>query len=175
MKQISRGTNTRPAGTAVLAATSLFCAHLPAQTEADEDASKEPLVHERIVVTAQKREQELGDVPSSVALFDGDSLDAVTSPGSDIRDLSARVPSLYADGSNGNIMPRFYIRGLGNTDFDLNASQPVGMYVDGVVQENVLLESQMMFDIERIFLDRGRCQGQSAAQSFAPESGRLLV
>ncbi|WP_052370902.1 TonB-dependent receptor [Iodidimonas nitroreducens] len=107
------------------------------------------------MVTAQKRTQSLRDVPSSVATFGGDALDVLTSPGSDIRDLAGRVPSLNAEGSNGNIMPRFYIRGLGNTDFDLNASQPVGIYVDGVVKENVLLKSQMMFDIERIEVLRG--------------------
>jgi iron complex outermembrane receptor protein len=104
-------------------------------TQSEQNSSREgSLVLEEIMVTAQKRTQSLRDVPSSVATFGGDALDVLTSPGSDIRDLAGRVPSLNAEGSNGNIMPRFYIRGLGNTDFDLNASQPVGIYVDGVVK-----------------------------------------
>jgi len=110
---------------------------------------------DRMLVTAQKREQSIQDIPFSVATLGGDSLAAIQSAGSDIRDLAARVPSLNVEGSNGNIMPRFYIRGLGNTDFDLNASQPVAIVVDEVVQENILLKSQMLFDLERIEVLRG--------------------
>jgi iron complex outermembrane receptor protein len=110
---------------------------------------------EDVVVTAQRREERIQDVPVSVATASQEEVAAVQSPGSDIRDLKARVPSLNAEGSNGNIQPRFYIRGMGNTDFDINASQPVVLMVDGVVQENVLLKSQMLFDVKQIEVQRG--------------------
>jgi iron complex outermembrane receptor protein len=110
---------------------------------------------EDVVVTAQKREESIQDVPVSVATASPEEIAAVQSPGSDIRDLAARVPSLNTDGSNGNVMPRFYIRGMGNTAFDINASQPVVLMVDGVVQENVLLKSQMLFDIQQVEVQRG--------------------
>jgi len=126
-----------------------------AQAQQQTGARDESLVLEEIVVTARKRTESLQDIPVSVATLGGDNLAAIQSAGSDIRDLAARIPSLNAEGSNGNIMPRFYIRGLGNTDFDLNASQPVAVIVDGVVQENVLLKSQMLFDLERIEVLRG--------------------
>ena len=48
------------------------------------------------------------------------------------------------ESSFGRIFPRFYIRGLGNTDFDLNASQPVSVLYDGVVLEKC--------PVERVFL-----------------------
>jgi len=115
----------------------------------------EPGALEDVIVTAQRREERLQDVPVSVATASGEEIAAVQSPGSDIRDLKARVPSLNAEGSNGNVMPRFYIRGMGNTDFDINASQPVVLMVDGVVQENVLLKSQMLFDIQQVEVQRG--------------------
>ena len=51
--------------------------------------------------------------------------------------------------------PRFYIRGLGNTDFDLNASQPVSLIYDEVVQESPLLKGFPVFDLERIEVLRG--------------------
>jgi len=55
----------------------------------------------------------------------------------DVKAVSARVPSLAARSRpSGAPSLRFYIRGLGNTDFDLNASQPVSMIVDEVVLEN---------------------------------------
>ena len=50
------------------------------------------------------------------------------------------MPSLNIESSFGRAFPRFYIRGLGNTDFDLNASQPVSLVYDDVVQENPILK-----------------------------------
>ena len=75
--------------------------------------------------------------------------------GDDIRALATRVPSLYAESSNGRLAPRFYIRGLGNSDFDLAASQPVSIIVDDVVLENVILKSFPLFDLERVEVLRG--------------------
>ena len=82
-------------------------------------------------------------------------MDALFEGGEDIRALATRVPSLYAESSNGRLAPRFYIRGLGNTDFDLAASQPVSVIVDEVVLENVILKSSPLFDIERVEVLRG--------------------
>jgi iron complex outermembrane receptor protein len=39
---------------------------------------------------------------------------------------------------------------LGNTDFDLAASQPVSIVIDNVVKENVILKSFPLFDIEQV-------------------------
>lgn len=112
-------------------------------------------VLEEIVVTAQKREQNIQDVPISVSTIGGDVLDNFGSGGEDIRMLSARIPGLNAESSNGRVAPRFYIRGLGNTDFDLAASQPVSIIMDEVVMENVVLKSFPLFDIERVEVLRG--------------------
>ncbi|MGK0373043.1 MAG: iron complex outermembrane receptor protein, partial [Glaciecola sp.] len=57
--------------------------------------------------------------------------------------------------SNGRVAPRFYIRGLGNTDFDLAASQPVSIIMDDVVMENVTLKSFPLFDIQQVEVIRG--------------------
>lgn len=110
---------------------------------------------EEIVVTAQKREQSLQDVPSSVAAVSGEKLSVLNAAGTDIRFLSARVPSLTIESSFGRTFPRFYIRGLGNTDFDLNASQPVSLIYDEVVLENPILKGAPAFDLERIEVLRG--------------------
>lgn len=110
---------------------------------------------EQIVVTAQKREERLRDVPISVDVLDGEKLDVLRSGGQDILFLSGRSPSLYAESSSGRIFPRFYIRGLGNTDFDLNSSQPVALVYDGVVLENALLKGFPVFDTKRVEVLRG--------------------
>tara|TARA_R110002110_G_scaffold184698_2_gene391499 strand:- start:19974 stop:22133 length:2160 start_codon:yes stop_codon:yes gene_type:complete len=110
---------------------------------------------EEIIVTAQKREQSLLDVPLSVATLSGERFAALFEGGADIRGLSARVPGLYVESSNGRVAPRFYIRGLGNIDFDLAASQPVSIIMDEVVKENVVLKSFPLFDIEQVEVLRG--------------------
>jgi iron complex outermembrane receptor protein len=110
---------------------------------------------EELVVTAQRHEQNVQDVPVSVSSLSGERLNAMFEGSGDIRELATRVPSLYAESSNGRLAPRFYIRGLGNTDFDLAASQPVSIIVDDVVLENVVLKSFPLFDIDRVEVLRG--------------------
>lgn len=110
---------------------------------------------DEVVVTAQKREQSLQDVPLSVEVLQDEKLDVLSSGGEDILFLNARVPSLYAETSFGRAFPRFYIRGLGNTDFDLNANQPVSLVYDGVVLENPILKGFPVFDLDRVEVLRG--------------------
>ncbi len=110
---------------------------------------------DEMLVTAQRRSENIQDVPLSVAALEGDRLDVMFEGGGDIQALAARVPSLYAESSNGRLAPRFYIRGLGNSDFDLAASQPVSIIVDDVVLENVILKSFPLFDLERVEVLRG--------------------
>lgn len=112
-------------------------------------------VLEEIVVTAQKREEALQDVPISVATLSGDRLNVLFSGSEDILALSGRVPGLYANSSNGRVAPRFYLRGLGNIDFDLAASQPVSIVMDDVVMENVALKSFPLFDMQQVEVIRG--------------------
>jgi len=112
-------------------------------------------VLEEIRVTAQRREERLEDVPISVSTMDGERLASILEGGEDIRALAGRVPGLNAESSNGRVAPRFYLRGLGNTDFDLAASQPVSIIMDEVVMENVILKSFPLFDIERVEVLRG--------------------
>ena len=110
---------------------------------------------EEIIVTAQKRRQNLQDVPVSVATISGENLNSVLSGGTDILALSARVPSLYANSSNGRLAPRFFIRGLGNTAFDANAAQPVSLVYDDIVLENVSAKAFPLFDIGSVEVLRG--------------------
>ncbi|MBL8334733.1 MAG: TonB-dependent receptor, partial [Rubrivivax sp.] len=115
------------------------------------DSTKLP----EITVTAERRAENIRDVPNSVTTLAGEVLDVLNSSGQDIRLLSARVPSLNIESSFGRAFPRFYIRGYGNTDFRLNASQPVSLVYDDVVHENPILKGFPAFDIERVEVLRG--------------------
>lgn len=110
---------------------------------------------EEIVVTAQKREQSLQDVPSAVSAIPAESVRDFLSAGENIRALAGRVPSLQIESSNGRQSPRFYIRGLGNYDFDVNATQPVSLIFDEVALENSVLKSLPLFDIARVEVLKG--------------------
>lgn len=113
------------------------------------------LVLEEVLVSAQHRSEQLKDVPVSAVVLNKETLGASVSAGDDIRALSNRVPGLYVESSNGRIAPRFYIRGLGNIDFDLASSQPVSVVFDNVVQENVVLKSFPIFDVDKVEVIRG--------------------
>jgi iron complex outermembrane receptor protein len=108
-----------------------------------------------IIVTAQRRAQDIRDVPISVTAINDEALQAISSGGQDIRALSGRVPSLVVESSFGRTFPRFYIRGLGNTDFDFNASQPVSLMYDDQVLENPILKGFPVFDIQQVEVLRG--------------------
>ena len=110
---------------------------------------------EVINVTARKRTENIKDVPISVSALTSKKLEVLGSSGMDVRSLSAKVPSLLIESSFGRTFPRFYIRGLGNTDFDLLASQPVSLIYDDVVLENALTKGMPMFDLERVEVLRG--------------------
>ena len=122
---------------------------------ADEQAKEKVVGIEVIEVTARKRTENVKDVPISVSALTPKKLEVLGSSGMDVRALSARVPSLLIESSFGRTFPRFYMRGLGNTDFDLLASQPVSLIYDDVVLENALTKGMPMFDIERVEVLRG--------------------
>jgi iron complex outermembrane recepter protein len=142
-----------------LLALAIFLA-LPSSFAYAQDAEKaaEPTQSstlEAVKVTAERRVEDIQDVPVSITAISGEKLGVLMSGGEDITVLAGRLPSLQIESSFGRAFPRFYIRGLGNTDFDLNSSQPVSLVYDDVVQENVILKGFPVFDIDQIELLRG--------------------
>jgi len=148
-------TFTSSISTLALASACLFASPAFAQDAPLPPAADTPAQVGDIVVTAQRRSEKLKDVPVSVGTVDRQQLAAVNTGGADIRGLSGRVPSLNIESSFGRTFPRFYIRGLGNTDFDLNASQPVSLVYDDVVLENPILKGYPAFDVDDVEVLRG--------------------
>ncbi|WP_374578725.1 TonB-dependent receptor [Phenylobacterium sp.] len=118
-------------------------------------SSDEAVTVEDIVVTAQRRSENIRDVPFAVSAVNQETMADVAAGGADILSMTARVPSLQVESSNGRYAPRFYIRGLGNVDFDFNASQPVSVVLDDVVLENVFLKGFPLFDVQQLEVLRG--------------------
>ena len=124
----------------------LFMLGLPSYAQA---------VLEEIVVTAQKREQNIQDVPISISRLSGQRLASKFAGGEDILALASTVPGLHVESSNGRLSPRFYMRGLGNADFTAAASQPVSIVFDEVPMEKASLKSFPLFDLDNIEVIRG--------------------
>lgn len=108
-----------------------------------------------MIVTAQKREQSLQDVPIAISAIGSEDLKAnlVT----DIFDLRAAVPSLEVRGvdppSQGS---SFAIRGLGTSVFNMGFEPTVGAFVDGVYRSRTgLVAGSDLLDIERIEVLKG--------------------
>ena len=142
------------AGSTILAAAAFGLAAPAAAQDAAtaEDADSQLST---IMVTANRRSENLQDVPVSADILDQERVGAIFSATADITALAGTAPGLNVESSNGRVAPRFYIRGLGNTDFDLAASQPVSVLLDDVVLENVTLKSFPIFDVERVEVLRG--------------------
>ncbi|MFC5569463.1 TonB-dependent receptor [Lysobacter yangpyeongensis] len=132
----------------------LLPAHAALAQEAATPAEKAATL-DAVQVTAQRKVENIQDVPVSVSTVSGEKLDALASGGTDVRYLSGRVPSLNIESSFGRAFPRFYIRGYGNTDFRLNTSQPVSLVYDDIVQENPILKGFPVFDVDQVEVLRG--------------------
>ena len=110
---------------------------------------------EEVIVTAQKKSQDIQDVAGSVGTLLDDVFNELMSGGAHATALSGRVASLLVESSNGRLAPRVYLRGVGNVDFDVNASQPISFVYDDVVLENPVAKSFPLFDLQRMELLRG--------------------
>jgi len=147
--------STTPKFRACLGASLLALSIAAAPALAQETAEDAEARLGTVTVTAQRVEENLQDVPISITTVADEKLNNLKASGADVRFLSARVPSVIAESSFGRTFPRFYIRGIGNTDFDLNASQPVSLVYDDVPYENPILKGYPVFDLEGVEVLRG--------------------
>ncbi|MBI5259719.1 MAG: TonB-dependent receptor [Burkholderiales bacterium] len=105
-----------------------------------------------IVVTAQKRVQNVKEVPIAVSVVNGEQLDkqGIRSIG----DLSKTAASLeFGDQQAGGAGGSASIRGIGTAVFTSSAESSVGVVVDGVPQGNTAGGS--LFDLDRVEVLRG--------------------
>jgi len=122
-------------------------AHAQDQTAADDEAPAE------IVVTAQKREQRLQDVPVAVSVISGDAIAA--QGGVNIESAQYLVPALNFRKSGTTLNQFLFLRGIGTANFSIAAEPSVSAVLDGVVLSNAGEAFTDLVDIERIEVLRG--------------------
>ena len=107
-----------------------------------------------IIVTAQKREQQLVDVPISIAALGEEQLE--NNQITEIRDFVGQVPNLFVNNFNGRAdTVRLFIRGIGQNDVTLTQDPSVALYVDGVYVGTTVGGGFETEDLERIEVLRG--------------------
>ena len=106
-----------------------------------------------IIVTANKRSENLQDVPISLSAVAGDALEKGRT--TQIDELVTKVPNLQLTSTVGENTPIFALRGVSLNDFSLNQSGPVATYYDEVYKGNFALLGIALFDQERVEVLRG--------------------
>ena len=108
-----------------------------------------------VIVTAQKREQRIQDVPLAVTVIDGD--DAARRGIDSVTGLVDEVPGVsvnYAFG--GTNYGLISIRGIGGADdYKPNGNPSVALHIDGVYQTSNAYLGMPLFDLERVEVLKG--------------------
>ena len=112
-------------------------------------------VFEEIVVTAQRREQSIYDVPVAISAFSPETIErqGIT----DLVDLGKFVPNLnvtgFSAGHTSSANP--FIRGIGLQDHLITTEPGVGVYVDGIYLGRQVGQNWNLTNIERVEVLRG--------------------
>ncbi len=107
---------------------------------------------EEIVVTAQKREQNLQDVPIAITAFDSEVI--VEADIHDLTDIASRAPGLsYAEFSPGQALTA--IRGITSADDGAALDNSVVVFLDDVYIGRISTVMFNLADLERIEILRG--------------------
>lgn len=110
-------------------------------------------VIEELVVTAQKREEALQDVPIAVSAFSQDSLEAQKIDGGP--NLQQAIPNVSFARSNFTNSFNFQIRGIGAKAVGASADQGVGVHMNNAPMQSGNLFEAEFYDVERVEVLRG--------------------
>jgi iron complex outermembrane receptor protein len=112
---------------------------------------------EVITVTAQRRAQDVQDVPIAISVFTSTALEERGV--AEVAQLSGIAPNVTLDGgtpfSGSSSVLSAYIRGIGQNDFAFNLDPGVGVYLDGVYLARTVGANQDLLDVERIEVLKG--------------------
>jgi iron complex outermembrane receptor protein len=113
------------------------------------------ILTEKIVVTAQKREQNLQAVGVSVSAFNEEQMNALG--WDDSLDVAAQTPGLVATSNTGDTanIALYSIRGVNQGDFAEGQEAPVAIYTDNVYLSSPGASGAPTFDMSRIEVLRG--------------------
>jgi iron complex outermembrane recepter protein len=146
------GVSSRPRRAAALAsaiASTLACAQASAAADA---ADQSTTVLDVVIVTAQRREENLIDVPIAVAAFDSRALERQQID--QATDLQLNVPNVSYSKTNFT-SSNFQIRGIGVSSVGASGDSGVETHFNSMPIKNPRLFETEYFDVERVEVLRG--------------------
>lgn len=125
---------------------------LPASAQESSSSTESAVETADIVVTANKREQNLNDVGLSITAMSGDAL--AERKVSSLEDIASIVPGLSYSASTTNT-PIYTLRGVGFNESSLGVYPAVSVYVDQAPLPFPVLASHSAYDLQRIEVLKG--------------------
>jgi iron complex outermembrane receptor protein len=108
---------------------------------------------DEVVVSAQKRNENLQTVPVSITALSGEQLQELQiNSGTEI---ARQTPNLRVSNLGNEDQPKFSMRGIATPDFNLNTTSPTGIFYDEVYVASQFLGGPQIFDLERVEVLRG--------------------
>src|SRR5262245_58549703 len=107
---------------------------------------------EEVIVTAQKRAENVQNVPIAMQAYNGEALENAGI--SQITDVTRLAPNLNVVVQN-SMSQHIVIRGVGTNEFFGNAPSSVGTYIDEVTMNSSYMSTLALFDMERVEVLRG--------------------
>jgi iron complex outermembrane recepter protein len=112
------------------------------------------LALEEIIVTAERRESNVQDVPAAVSAFD--SVELERRQATNVIDVMTNVPNLMVSNNPGQATSTtIFLRGIGSTESIVTLDTAIGFYMDDVYFARQGVNNLSMFDVERVEVLRG--------------------
>ncbi len=134
--------------TSLLIATAVAAA-LPPRSVQAQNAPEGAL--QEIVVTAQKRAENLQDTPIAISAITGTALEQLNLL--NVAAIATQSPSLAYSEAGGEA--QIYIRGIGSNIFSVGVDQSVATHIDGVYIGRANMGLTQFLDVERVEILRG--------------------
>ncbi|NBB16506.1 TonB-dependent receptor [Caulobacter sp. SLTY] len=144
-------THVRSRRTAILLASTACALALPGLAFAQDNAPAEETAVDEVIVTTQRREERLQDVPAAVNAFTEDQLEKLGIDGS--KELGQITPGLNFTQSV--FSPQPTIRGIGVRGVGAGDESVVPIYIDGVYQSFIGAADMQFNNIQRIEVVKG--------------------
>ena len=109
-------------------------------------------VLEEVIVTAQKREENVQSIPIAVTALSEDTIRNANML--NIDDVARHVPGFTVSSYN-QVTPQPFIRGVGSSPSDAGSDSSVGVFIDGVFAGRAGAFRADMFDMQRVEVLRG--------------------
>ncbi|MEH6605020.1 MAG: TonB-dependent receptor [Pseudomonadales bacterium] len=125
---------------------------IAAATAVSSQAFAQGLMLEEVVVTAQKRSENIQDVPISITAYSAEGLEKLNVR--NLTDIGRFTPGVEMNNDN-SLQPTYSIRGIQTSDWTIGSDPSVAVYVDGVYSARAAGAETALADVARVEVLKG--------------------